>query len=191
MLNDTQRRRLADKSDTSNKVQTSKSDLDDSKTKLKMPTWISFSTSNIKKILVLLVIVYLVFKVYQLLTYHPQPEVIPPNQYEEIARWRYEHNAQGIDEDGLEDLLNKINKGKHVDETSSKFKENKKIIELPKLQKLYISKGSLTFKKKQFYLDNKPFQIFSGAMHYFRVFPEYWEDRMNKMIAGGLNTLET
>ncbi len=25
-----------------------------------------------------------------------------------------------------------------------------------------------------FYLDGKPFQIISGAIHYFRIVPEYW-----------------
>ena len=28
-----------------------------------------------------------------------------------------------------------------------------------------------------FYLDGKPFQIISGAIHYFRIVPEYWQDR--------------
>lgn len=49
----------------------------------------------------------------------------------------------------------------------------------------------LTYAKRQFFLDNKPFRILSGAMHYFRVPQEYWEDRMLKMKACGLNTLET
>jgi beta-galactosidase len=39
--------------------------------------------------------------------------------------------------------------------------------------------------------DGRPFRIFSGAMHYFRVHPELWRDRMEKMKAMGLNTLET
>ena len=28
------------------------------------------------------------------------------------------------------------------------------------------------------YLDGKPFQIISGAIHYFRIVPEYWQDRL-------------
>lgn len=40
-------------------------------------------------------------------------------------------------------------------------------------------------------LDGRPFRIFSGALHYFRVHPELWRDRMSKMKAMGLNTLET
>ncbi|KAK7106330.1 hypothetical protein V1264_017596 [Littorina saxatilis] len=49
----------------------------------------------------------------------------------------------------------------------------------------------LTFTKRQFFLNTKPFRILSGAMHYFRVPSEYWQDRMMKMKACGLNTLET
>jgi beta-galactosidase len=43
----------------------------------------------------------------------------------------------------------------------------------------------------QLLFDGQPFRIFSGAMHYFRVHPELWRDRMVKMKAMGLNTLET
>ena len=37
--------------------------------------------------------------------------------------------------------------------------------------------------KDQFYLDGNPFRIISGGMHYFRVLPEYWEDRLLKLKA--------
>ena len=43
----------------------------------------------------------------------------------------------------------------------------------------------------QFVLDGKPLVIRSGAMHYPRVPRAYWRDRMRKMRALGLNTLET
>jgi len=49
----------------------------------------------------------------------------------------------------------------------------------------------LTVKDGKFYLDDKPFQILSGGIHYFRVVPEYWEDRLLKLKALGLNTVET
>jgi beta-galactosidase len=42
-----------------------------------------------------------------------------------------------------------------------------------------------------FLRDGKQHRIFSGALHYFRVLPEYWEDRLRKYIACGLNTVET
>ncbi len=43
----------------------------------------------------------------------------------------------------------------------------------------------------RFYLDGKPFQIISGAIHYFRVPPAYWRDRLEKLRAMGCNTVET
>lgn len=49
----------------------------------------------------------------------------------------------------------------------------------------------LTTSGKQFILDGNPFRIISGSMHYFRVPHEYWRERMEKMVAFGLNTLET
>jgi beta-galactosidase len=45
--------------------------------------------------------------------------------------------------------------------------------------------------KDTFYLDGEPFQIISGAIHYFRVVPEYWRDRLEKLKAMGCNTVET
>jgi beta-galactosidase len=50
---------------------------------------------------------------------------------------------------------------------------------------------TLTTSRDQFLLDGRPFRILSGAMHYFRVVPEYWRDRLEKMRAFGLNTVET
>ena len=41
-----------------------------------------------------------------------------------------------------------------------------------------------------FYLDGKPFRIISGAIHYFRVVPGYWRDRLEKLRAMGGNTGE-
>lgn len=45
--------------------------------------------------------------------------------------------------------------------------------------------------KDQFYLDSRPFQIISGSIHYFRVVPAYWRDRLRKLRALGCNTVET
>lgn len=45
--------------------------------------------------------------------------------------------------------------------------------------------------KEKFYLDGKPFQIVSGSIHYFRVVPEYWKDRLEKLKNMGCNTVET
>lgn len=45
--------------------------------------------------------------------------------------------------------------------------------------------------KETFYLDGKPFQIISGSIHYFRIVPEYWRDRLEKLKSLGMNTVET
>jgi len=42
-----------------------------------------------------------------------------------------------------------------------------------------------------FYLEGKKIQIVSGAMHYFRVVPDYWEDTLTRLKACGLNCVET
>ncbi|XP_061371081.1 beta-galactosidase 17 isoform X2 [Gastrolobium bilobum] len=43
----------------------------------------------------------------------------------------------------------------------------------------------------RFWKDGEPFQIIGGDLHYFRVHPEYWEDRLLKAKALGLNTIQT
>lgn len=45
--------------------------------------------------------------------------------------------------------------------------------------------------KEEFYLNGQPFKIISGAIHYFRTLPEYWEDRLIKLNNLGCNTVET
>jgi beta-galactosidase len=42
-----------------------------------------------------------------------------------------------------------------------------------------------------FLLDGEPFRILSGAIHYFRVHPALWADRIRKARLMGLNTIET
>jgi beta-galactosidase len=49
----------------------------------------------------------------------------------------------------------------------------------------------LEAKENAFFLDGKKLRLFSGAIHYFRVVPEYWEDRLAKLKACGLNCVET
>ncbi|MFE0458450.1 beta-galactosidase family protein [Kitasatospora sp. NPDC058965] len=51
--------------------------------------------------------------------------------------------------------------------------------------------SSLTHDRDGFALDGQPFRILSGALHYFRVVPEYWEHRLGLLRAMGLNTVET
>lgn len=45
--------------------------------------------------------------------------------------------------------------------------------------------------RDNFYINEKPIKIISGAIHYFRVVPEYWRDRLEKLKAMGCNTVET
>ena len=42
-----------------------------------------------------------------------------------------------------------------------------------------------------FLLDGAPFRVISGALHYFRVHPAHWRDRIRLARAMGLNTIET
>ncbi len=42
-----------------------------------------------------------------------------------------------------------------------------------------------------FTLDGEPFRIISGGLHYFRVHPDHWADRLHKARLMGLNTVET
>ncbi|MFC7326179.1 glycoside hydrolase family 35 protein [Marinactinospora rubrisoli] len=48
-----------------------------------------------------------------------------------------------------------------------------------------------TIGDRDFLLDGRPVRIISGALHYFRVHPEQWADRLAKARMMGLNTVET
>jgi hypothetical protein len=43
----------------------------------------------------------------------------------------------------------------------------------------------------QFIRDGQPYRILSGSIHYARVHPDDWDDRLQRMRALGLNTIET
>ncbi|MBI5834210.1 MAG: beta-galactosidase [Armatimonadetes bacterium] len=49
----------------------------------------------------------------------------------------------------------------------------------------------LTVDDRDFLLGGQPIRLLSGAIHYFRVWPTYWHDRLLKLKALGLNTVET
>ncbi|CAH1981050.1 unnamed protein product [Acanthoscelides obtectus] len=66
--------------------------------------------------------------------------------------------------------------------------------ELPTLYEHYTAGGihtGLNSDKPYFTLNDKNISIYSGAIHYFRVPKEYWRDRLRKLRAAGLNTVET
>lgn len=44
---------------------------------------------------------------------------------------------------------------------------------------------------ESFVVEGRNMRILSGAIHYFRVVPGYWEDRLMRLKAAGLNTVET
>ena len=51
--------------------------------------------------------------------------------------------------------------------------------------------GILTVDGEHFLMDGEKTTIISGTIHYFRVIPEYWEDRLKKLKACGFKTVET
>lgn len=51
--------------------------------------------------------------------------------------------------------------------------------------------SGLSDQQQIFTLNDKEITIYSGAFHYFRVPRAYWRDRLRKMRASGLNTVET
>jgi len=153
---------------------------------------------NIKKIF-LTVIVFIVFiKLWQLFSNTPTSrESAPPDAKSELPKWRYKNNPQGVSKATLNRLLTTMQAGEDLwfsrpeDETENRRSKIARETPVPKLESVYKSTGSLTFQDGHFVLRGKPLRILSGAMHYFRVHPEHWEDRMDKMIACGLNTLDT
>ena len=50
--------------------------------------------------------------------------------------------------------------------------------------------SSLTTVGREFHLDGNPLQILCGAIHYFRVTPDSWDDRVKKAKAMGINSID-
>ncbi|MGB7983226.1 MAG: beta-galactosidase family protein [Candidatus Nanopelagicales bacterium] len=50
---------------------------------------------------------------------------------------------------------------------------------------------TLSIEPDGFRMGGEPFRLLGGAMHYFRVRPEYWRDRLTKLVDLGANTVET
>jgi beta-galactosidase len=53
------------------------------------------------------------------------------------------------------------------------------------------SVSRFTIGDSDFLLDARPYRVISGAIHYFRVHPAHWRDRIAKARQMGLNTIET
>ena len=50
---------------------------------------------------------------------------------------------------------------------------------------------SIDFNNNAFLKDGEDFRYVSGSIHYARVPYYYWEDRLRKMYAAGLNVIQT
>lgn len=50
---------------------------------------------------------------------------------------------------------------------------------------------TIDYAKNEFLKDGVPFRYISGSMHYFKIPPELWRDRLRKAKFGGLNAIQT
>ncbi|MDP3952791.1 beta-galactosidase family protein [Microbacterium sp.] len=50
---------------------------------------------------------------------------------------------------------------------------------------------AITWRDGQFLRAGRSYRILAGALHYFRVHPQQWEDRMRRLAAMGANTVDT
>lgn len=48
----------------------------------------------------------------------------------------------------------------------------------------------IDYKNNTFVKDGEPFRYISGSIHSYRVPRELWQDRLDKMWAGGLNAIQ-
>jgi beta-galactosidase len=53
------------------------------------------------------------------------------------------------------------------------------------------TRPALTFSDGTLQRDGRPHRVLSGSLHYFRVHPEQWADRLQRLAALGLNTVDT
>mgnify|MGYP001799184461 CR=1 FL=1 len=49
---------------------------------------------------------------------------------------------------------------------------------------------TIDYERNVFLKDGEPFRYISGSIHYARVPRYYWKDRLSKMKAAGLNTIQ-
>ncbi|KAL1217623.1 Beta-galactosidase 17 [Cardamine amara subsp. amara] len=63
-------------------------------------------------------------------------------------------------------------------------------LSLPRDKNLQMISRKFYIKDDVFWKDGNHFQIIGGDLHYFRVLPEYWEDRLLRAKALGLNTIQ-
>ncbi|WP_437032836.1 beta-galactosidase [Streptomyces sp. enrichment culture] len=51
--------------------------------------------------------------------------------------------------------------------------------------------AALTHANGQLLREGRPHRVLAGSLHYFRVHPEHWADRLRRLAALGLNTVDT
>ncbi|MFF9753907.1 glycoside hydrolase family 35 protein [Streptomyces sp. NPDC014344] len=51
--------------------------------------------------------------------------------------------------------------------------------------------AALTFRDGTLLREGRPHRVLSGSLHYFRVHPDQWTDRLRRLAALGLNTVDT
>lgn len=51
--------------------------------------------------------------------------------------------------------------------------------------------SALTWRENRFFRYGNPTQVLSGSLHYFRVHPAQWRDRLQRLVDMGLNTVDT
>lgn len=50
---------------------------------------------------------------------------------------------------------------------------------------------ALSYADRKLFRNGNPHRIIAGAIHYFRVHPDQWQDRIDRLAAMGVNTLDT
>ncbi|RCN42476.1 hypothetical protein ANCCAN_11552 [Ancylostoma caninum] len=49
---------------------------------------------------------------------------------------------------------------------------------------------AVDYPNDQFLLDGQPFRYISGSIHYFRIHPSQWKDRLQRVRALGFNAIQ-
>ncbi len=55
---------------------------------------------------------------------------------------------------------------------------------------LMLTDGSFLIQNDSFLLNREEFRVLSGSVHYFRIHPDYWLDRLTRARAMGLNAIQ-
>ncbi|WP_243400263.1 glycoside hydrolase family 35 protein [Arthrobacter glacialis] len=50
---------------------------------------------------------------------------------------------------------------------------------------------ALSYEDRKLFKNGQPHRIIAGAIHYFRIHPDQWQDRIDRLVAMGVNTLDT